>query len=192
MYKKNILRKQAFTMIELIIVIVVVGILAAVMIPKTDTEPARDAANQLSRHIQYAQHLAMVDDVYKDTDPKWPSYRWGVLIGTSGKYSVQRGKVLNGTLYAKDPLTKEKLDGSSITDLGTKFAVTSITTDCGKGIAFDNFGTPYAFTGSWNDKNSTFGRLTGTKCVISITSNGETAQFTINGETGYVGDVTAP
>jgi len=178
-------------MIELIIVIVVVGILAAVMIPKTDTEPARDAANQLSRHIQYAQHLAMVDDVYDDTDANWPDNRWGVIIGAGNKYTVQTG----AGRYAKDPLTKEDLDGSSITDLGAKFAVTAITMNCGGvkgGIAFDNFGTPYTFAGNWSGSTPTAGRLTNTNCLISVTSNGKTAQFTINGATGYAGDVTVP
>lgn len=185
MYKKNILIKQAFTMIELIIVIVVIGILAAVMIPKTDTEPARDAANQLSRHIQYAQHLSMVDDAYDATDGSWPDNRWGVIISGT-KYSVQTG----AGRYAKNPLTKEALNGSSITDLGDKFAVTSITSSCGKGIAFDNFGTPYAFGGNWSGSSPTAGRLTNSNCLITVTSNGKTAQFTIYGQTGYAGDVS--
>ncbi len=189
MYKKNIFTKQAFTMIELIIVIVVIGILATVMIPNMEPVPARDAANQLSRHIQYAQHLSMVDDVYDDADASWPKNRWGVLIGTGGKYRVQTG---TGT-YAKDPLTKEDLDGSSITDLNRKFKVTSITTDCGVGgLSFDNFGRPYTSAGIWSAATPTAGRMINNDCLITVTTNTKSAHFTINRQTGYVGDVIVP
>ncbi|MDQ7060006.1 MAG: type II secretion system protein [Sulfurimonas sp.] len=63
--------KKAFTMIELIFVLVVVGILAAVILPRTKTNPLQEAAIQLLSHIRYTQHLALVDDVYDANDANW-------------------------------------------------------------------------------------------------------------------------
>ena len=60
------MKKRAFTMIELIFVIVVVGILAAIMIPKLNRNASREAANQILTHIRYTQHLAMQDDKYEN------------------------------------------------------------------------------------------------------------------------------
>lgn len=63
--------RKAFTMIELVFVIVVIGILAAVIIPNTRTNPLQEAAIQLLSHIKYTQHLAMTDDTYDENDPNW-------------------------------------------------------------------------------------------------------------------------
>ena len=68
--------KKAFTMIELVFVIVVIGILAAVIIPRSRTNPLYEAATQLVSHIRYTQHLAMVDDKFNVTNNKWHLERW--------------------------------------------------------------------------------------------------------------------
>ncbi|WP_258030695.1 pilus assembly FimT family protein [Campylobacter concisus] len=76
------MKKRAFTMIELIFVIVVVGILAAIMIPKLNRNASREAANQILTHIRYTQHLAMQDDKYvQSVDEKlWFKMRWGITF----------------------------------------------------------------------------------------------------------------
>ena len=61
--------KKAFTMLELVFVIVVIGILAAAIIPSTRTNPAQEAAIQLLSDIRYTQHLAMIDDKYGQNTP---------------------------------------------------------------------------------------------------------------------------
>ena len=48
------MKKRAFTMIELIFVIVVVGILAAMIMPRLERNGAKEAATQLLTHIRYA------------------------------------------------------------------------------------------------------------------------------------------
>ena len=84
--------KKAFTMIELVFVIVVIGILAAVILPNTKTNPVQEAAIQLVSHIRYTQHLAMVDDKFDATDANWYKKRWQIvfsdaLLTTNEKYS---------------------------------------------------------------------------------------------------------
>jgi len=82
--------KKAFTMIELVFVIVVIGILAAVILPSTKTNPVQEAAIQLVSHIRYTQHLAMIDDKFDQTDGSWYKKRWQIVFnntaGSNGKY----------------------------------------------------------------------------------------------------------
>jgi len=76
--------KKAFTLLELIFVIVVVGILAAVIIPNTRTNPLQEAAVQLVSHIRYTQHLAMMDDKFDANEPMWYRQRWQLVFSTAG------------------------------------------------------------------------------------------------------------
>ena len=63
------MKTKAFTMIELIIVIVVAGILAGVMIPRLERNTLIEATQQVVKSLQYTQHLAMNNDIYDATDP---------------------------------------------------------------------------------------------------------------------------
>mgnify|MGYP000045959612 CR=1 FL=1 len=81
--------KKAFTMIELIFVIVVIGILAATIIPNTKRNPVQEAAIQIASHIRYTQHLAMTDDRYNPNRVDnsgaviWFKERWQILFSSS-------------------------------------------------------------------------------------------------------------
>ena len=81
--------KKAFTMIELVFVIVVISILAVTILPSTKTNHLREAAVQLVSHIRYTQHLAMIDDKYdvnrKDTAGSiiWYKDRWQIVFSNS-------------------------------------------------------------------------------------------------------------
>jgi prepilin-type N-terminal cleavage/methylation domain-containing protein len=85
--------KKAFTMMELIFVLVVMGIIAAVVIPNTRTNPLEEAAVQLASHIRYTQHLAMIDDKYNpnrlDTAGNviWFKDRWQIAFGNNNQYA---------------------------------------------------------------------------------------------------------
>ena len=74
--------KKAFTMLELVFVIVVMGILAAVIMPNTKSNPVQEAAVQLANHIKYTQHLAMTDDRY-DPSITWFRDRWQLVFASS-------------------------------------------------------------------------------------------------------------
>ncbi len=75
--------KKAFTMIELVFVLVVVGIIAAMIAPNFQNTSLREAANQIISHIRYTQHLAMMNDKYNINDSKWYKGRWQLLFGKS-------------------------------------------------------------------------------------------------------------
>ena len=72
--------KKAFTMLELLFVLVVIGILAAVMLPETKSTKLREAAIQVVSHIRYTQHLAMIDDKFDKADAAWYKKRWQLIF----------------------------------------------------------------------------------------------------------------
>lgn len=75
--------KKAFTMLELVFVIVVIGILAATIIPNTKRNPLQEAAVQLASHLRYTQHLAMIDDKYNGNNDTWYKDRWQMIFASS-------------------------------------------------------------------------------------------------------------
>jgi Tfp pilus assembly protein FimT len=94
--------RRAFTMIELVMIVVVIAILAAVAVPKLATNDLQDATNQIIRHIRYTQHLAMTDDKYisNPTVSRFPGTqaerhtqfwfegRWQMLFHASEKHAT--------------------------------------------------------------------------------------------------------
>ncbi|MDD5159733.1 MAG: prepilin-type N-terminal cleavage/methylation domain-containing protein [Sulfuricurvum sp.] len=74
------MKRFAFTMIELIFVIIVVGILSVLAMPSFNRDPLAEATEQLANHIRYTQHLAMVDDRFDSNNPQWYSEMWTLFI----------------------------------------------------------------------------------------------------------------
>lgn len=72
--------KKAFTMIELVFVIVIVGILSVMIAPSFGGNNLRQAADQVVSHIRYTQHLAMMDNKFDTTDPEWFKGRWQIIF----------------------------------------------------------------------------------------------------------------
>ena len=89
--------KKAFTMIELVFVLVVIGILAATIIPRVQTNPLQEAGVQLVSHIRYTQHLALIDDKYDAGDANWFKKRWQIVFGNS---AAEAGGVPAYTIFS--------------------------------------------------------------------------------------------
>ncbi|MDX1810278.1 MAG: type II secretion system protein [Sulfurospirillaceae bacterium] len=70
--------KKAFTMLELIFVIIIVGILSAMIAPNFQRSSVKEAADQVISHIRYTQHLAMMNDRFDTSDSKWFKGRWQI------------------------------------------------------------------------------------------------------------------
>lgn len=83
--------KKAFTLLELIFVIVVIGILAGAIIPNVKSSSLYDAASQVVSHIRYVQHLAMIDDKFNSKDEDWYKTRWQIkfskVSGSDNKWA---------------------------------------------------------------------------------------------------------
>ena len=76
--------RRGLTLIELIFVIVIIGILSAVLVPRFDRPTLDQAANQIVSHIRYTQHLAMVNNKFNPTDEFWYRKRWQIRFQYKG------------------------------------------------------------------------------------------------------------
>jgi prepilin-type N-terminal cleavage/methylation domain-containing protein len=195
------MKKNAFTLLELVFVVVVIGILAVALIPRFERDNVGEAAYQLVRHIRLAQHHAMVEDMFDSSDPSWAEKMWRVRFiksGDKGCYVVfaDRNKLgnANDDEIAIDTLTKkpiyanstcsENSDHDSDALLWKQFGVTNVqlTQGCSarKHIAFDYFGRPLQIVSSnpvYIDQD----------CMIEIeTEDGHSAAITVVKETGFV------
>jgi len=171
--------------LELIFVIVVIGILSAVFIPRFGQNNLSQAANQLISHIRYTQHLALLDDEYNATNQNWYYNRWSINL-CSPQYKILRVNIPNS--FALDPLTKKSMDGTGNGDLSQKYGVTistNPTVNCN--IAFDHLGRPYGFanTPAFPTPAPTDG-LSHQAIDINVTGGADSLIIRVESETGYV------
>lgn len=146
--------KKAFTMLELVVVIVVIGIIAAAALPRINDDHIAEAADQVMSHIRYTQHLAMQDSKFDPTDARWFRKRWSITFTQAAfcgganewRYSVYHddgdatGNLNSANEVARDPLDPSKFmssgwagisrancaNASSKYNLAEKFGITNV------------------------------------------------------------------
>lgn len=178
------MKRTAFTLLELVFVIIIIGILAVLAMPNFRGNPLQTAAEQVAGHIRYTQHLAMVDDKFDPANGTWFQDKWAINL-CQPAYMVS---TLNNTMTATDPLTKTDINGTAVEDfnLATQFSITGITVAGGNcRIAFDNMGRPYGFTAAGLPATA-FAGLLNADTVITLQHTDGNAIITIVDETGYV------
>ncbi len=167
MMKKNIHNHKAFTMIELVFVIIVIGILAAMSLLRIERDIRQEAGDNILSAIRYAQHMALIDDKQSYKDKKWHQKLWMIRFETPGNeviYKIGADNDKDGNIDKKDaavdPLTgkyyfttdaTQDSDESPNIFLNKKYGINSVTFNNCKGsqataakhIAFDNYGRPF-------------------------------------------------
>ncbi len=73
----------AFTLLELVIVIVIIAILSVTVVPTFQRDLLAEAAHQVASHLRYTQHLAMVNNTFNPDDPEWYKARWQMFFTKS-------------------------------------------------------------------------------------------------------------
>jgi type II secretory pathway pseudopilin PulG len=181
-------------MLELIIVIVVAGILAASVMPRLERNRLHTAVQQVARHLRYTQHLAMVDDMYDAANPIWYKAMWRISFRNHNCYVVSSntdfGPNYDRNESATDPLTKTLLysdteceqESSDNSDmfLSDKYGIDNIELNsaCGNNrfIAFDHL----------HKTLSSVNHLVTSECKITLHSGERKGIISILPETGYV------
>ncbi|WP_067177227.1 Tfp pilus assembly protein FimT/FimU [Sulfurospirillum sp. UCH001] len=198
--------KKAFTMLELVFVIVIVGILSYFVSSSFQRNPLREAADQVVSHIRYTQHLAMIDDKFDPNDATWFRENWQFEFRRLSNplqiyYVIYSDTDQNGNAdtvthreVAIDPLTKNYLDGTNTKlDITKSFGITNVqfTANChvGAGIgelSFDVIGRPYYYTTSTQPPQiNMYQYLLMQDCNITLVNPDGNITITITPETGY-------
>jgi len=73
-------KRYAFSMIELILVIVVIGIIATYSIPRLKRDTRTEAINHMLTMIRYTQNLALHDTKHQRFDSRWQRGYWRFQI----------------------------------------------------------------------------------------------------------------
>ena len=184
--------RPAFTMIELVFVIVVLGILASLAMGRMDRDLKQEAATTILSHIRLAQQLALSDNKHRsDNNPQWQRAYWrfeyGKCSGMDAYYyrvgsDVNLGGSLNKAESALDPVSGKYLytfntctslqaDESPTVLLGKKFGIKKIQKYGGcssvQHIAFDYLGRPHSQIASYGSAD--FSKYLSTDCRLKFT-----------------------
>lgn len=207
------LKRKAFTMIELVFAIVVIGILAALAMPRIERDLINEASTNILADIRYTQHLALIDNKHNFKKPKWQRSWWkiGFESCTGGLFeTVSSNLDMNGNIdtneSALDPTNGLAMDvlGSDCTTPGhnkrmlltQNYGITSITwgdtCNTAQHIGFDYLGRPHQGFMSSSDKPD-YSSYLANDCDITFTmstdadGDGANDTFTIRitAETGY-------
>jgi prepilin-type N-terminal cleavage/methylation domain-containing protein len=176
--------KKAFTMLELVMVIVIIGIIAAVIIPRTGSNKTAEAAVQLVKDIRYTQHLAMIDDKYDATDANWFKKLWQITF-SGNTYSIVSDA---GATVARKQIDKSQfIQDIDLNDL-YGVSITGYTAPCGtdanKTISFDHVGRP--LVDSLSGTTAPYDNLmSANDCIITLSDGSSDLNITIRKETGY-------
>lgn len=174
--------KRAFTLLELVFVIVIAGILAFVLIPKSSDTKLLESANQLISHIRYAQQLALNNDQFDPNDKDWYKKMWRIEFENNGTYKVWRGNVAQSNKIAPDPANP----GQKLKDVQLKRGIIAK----GSKVIFDELGRVYSEQAANKSYEHKIEQNTTIKlCKGSASSNctdKERIELIIQAETGYI------
>jgi len=179
--KGTMMKRSAFTMIELTLAIVVMGILAALALPRIERDLKQEAADSILSNIRYTQQLAEMDNKQLFNKKKWEQRYWKIMFGTcSGGekfYMVGSDNDMNGGGFfeqdeaAIDPASGKPLFWVNATDCSSggdgtvsqqifitkKFGIDTINFSGGcsavQHIGFDHLGRPHVGFGSSSRPN---------------------------------------
>lgn len=202
--------KKAFTMIELVIAVVVLGILAAVALPRLDRDHKQGAADSILSNIRYTQHLAMMDYKHLFDDNKWHQRFWKIAFSTCSNGDIfyrigsdddmNSGGTFTESEAAIDPINGKPVyladadvncdDDTTVSNeifLSKRFGVTAVDNSACNNLShmgFDHLGRPHQGYGS--STSSDYSSYMDTNCTYTFTmSDGDTFDINIAQESGY-------
>ena len=198
-------------MLELVFVIVILGILAALALPRLDRDIRQEAADNILSAIRYTRLLALTDDKTDPEDNNWQAELWAIRFTLSSTnpdstyYTIATDKNGNGAIIkaeaAIDPYTGQYLyntsgsfasraaDESPNIFIGHNYGIDGINftggcSNSNKHIAFDHLGRPHTGIAS---ATNTFSTYINQDCTITFSfksSNINDLSIVIEKQTG--------
>ncbi len=114
--------RRAFTLLELVMVIVVLGILTALALPRMERDVRQEAGDNILSAIRYAKHMALIDNVTDPRQSNWQRafWRFGVRTCLASEGDVfyyvasdeNRGGNIDNNEAAIDPLNGKIMMGA--------------------------------------------------------------------------------
>jgi len=152
--------KKAFTLLELIFIIIIVAIITTIMLPDSRSTKLSEAATQLVSHIRYTQHLAMIDDRFDISDSTWFQEMWQIRF-TGGSSASSDYKVAYGIFSDIDKNQAPTVGGNVALDpISGKYITGGVTNaikyNHSKSLREANLGIAYGVTGINFNSNCQF------------------------------------
>lgn len=207
-------KRTAFTMLELVFVIVVLGILASLAMPRLDRDLMQEASDSILSDIRYTQHMALKDHKHEFNNAQWQRAFWRIgfenCASSSGIYEyigtdTNYGGGIDNDEAAIDPANGNRMiwsgaDCSNGGDAATsdrifithKYGITNVdfngtgNNSCANAqyIGFDHLGRPHQ--GFAGSTQPNYSSYLDADCTITFTmSDGQTFAITIETETGH-------
>lgn len=216
------MKRSAFTMIELVMVIVVLGILAALSMPRLDRDIRQEAADSILSDIRYTQFLALMDNKHNFNNPEWQQRFWRITFsncGTDQFYMIGSDESMDGSNSANFALTEAAIDPTnnqpmfyacsgvnktSVSDrifITDKYGITTVTPSGGCTTAVNGSGGKHLAFDQFGRPHYGFSTSTTPNyasymketCTLTFTmSSGDTFAITILPETGHTYIVGQP
>ncbi len=166
------MKNRAFTMIELIIVIIIIGILAGSAVSFFPDRRLNNNVNYLSLQIKNRQENALNFDHYKFGDTLWKRDDYN-LTCIDLNITGQRQKYGKSTLYLQEE--QKNIPKHFFIDKAIKIQTVGLN-DENQTLCFDNDGRPY----TWDQK------LLNTIVDVKMTLKNKTKHILIYPYSGYV------
>jgi len=169
--------KKAFTMIEFVFVIVIIGIIASTVIPSFKSNTIHEEVIKFIADVRYTQHLGMINDTFDSTNPDWQKQSYCMNIDLlANSWSINKITPAGVKEFALEPLNLEPLF-MSLNE--TDFEITStkqITRLC-----FDHLGRPLSDNLEYTNAN-----LIKENIIFKFSNSTDMVQVIITPETGYI------
>jgi len=198
--------KKGFTMMEMILVIIVIGILAVTALGSANRHLRDKTIDRMLTAFRYTQHLAQTDNRMNPRNVLWQRSLWTIgfkscdnglfyYIASDANYDGELTKdeaassVMDNKLYFSTEGSCNDSDSSQDIFIGKNLSVNSVTfTGCNtesNSLSFDYLGRPY--TDVLGEDDSNYDTLIDNDCIITISFDADIKNIilTINKETGF-------
>jgi prepilin-type N-terminal cleavage/methylation domain-containing protein len=165
--KGIIMRRSAFTMLELVFVIVVLGIIAAMAIPRMEHDTRQQASEHILSAFQTTRYMALIDNRTNPDDSNWQRELWNIRFLADGNggffYTISSNANQDDTVdknetaldatngkYMYNQFNTNTIDSdeSKSIFIGQNYGINSVVFAGGCAnsdyIAFDYLGRPFA------------------------------------------------